>query len=274
MELTQLNRLLPGKRAFITGGASGLGAAFAQLLAKNGWILHVADINREALEATSSAWTGAAELHLYALDVRDNAQYQAVARDVLATSECVDLLINNAGVGDGALFHNYEVAHWERVIAINLLGTMYGCHHFVPGMRQQQNGLVINIGSAAGFLNVPGMSAYNVSKAGVHSLSETLYHELKSSRVHVSVAMPSFFQSNVMQQSTSSAGFKKFAEKQMKYSKTNATELAGIILQKSAQGQFRIVHPQDARRNFFLKKWFPKRVEKQFEKMMARFKQF
>ncbi|WP_281986822.1 SDR family NAD(P)-dependent oxidoreductase [Aquimarina aggregata] len=270
MKLEKLNTSYPNKSAFITGAGSGLGLAYAKLLAKNGWTLHLSDINRETLEQSSQSLEGAATVHLYTLNVSDTNEYSNVFNKVQEHSPKVDLLINNAGIGDGALFENYELENWERMIRINLLGTFYGCHHFVPMMQKQQNGLIINIGSAAGFLNGPGMSAYNVSKAGVYSLSETLYHELKSSNIHVSVVTPTFFKSNVMQSAKGSQDFKAFAEKQMKYSKTNADELAEVSMHEASKGKFQIIHPYDAKRNHFFKKWFPKLVEKQFEKMMAK----
>ncbi len=270
MKLEKLNTTYPNKCVFITGAGSGLGAAYAKVLAKNGWTLHLADINREALEQSSQALEGAIAVHLYTLNVSDIDEYSKIYAKVQEKAPQIDVLINNAGIGDGSLFKDYDAENWERMIKINLLGTFYGCHHFVPMMVQQKSGLIINIGSAAGFLNSPGMSAYNVSKAGVYSLSETLYHELKPSNIHVSVVTPTFFKSNVMQSSKGSPEFKVFAEKQMKYSKTTAYELAEISLNEASKGKFKIIHPADARRNHFLKKWFPKLVEKQFEKMMVK----
>ena len=120
-------------------------------------------------------------------------------------------------------------------------------------------------------MNAPGMSAYNVSKAGVYSFSETIYHELRSKNIHVSVVTPTFFQTNIAKGAFGSPKFAAFAEKQMKYSKTNADEMAEVVLTQAAKGKFQIIHPTDARRNFFLKKWFPKLVQKQFDKMVVKF---
>lgn len=271
MELGVLNQSFPKKRAFITGAASGLGAALTKILAKNGWTLHLSDINRDALETSVHSLEGAKATYLYTLNVSDKQQYREVVQAALEKTESIDLLINNAGIGDGDFFQNHNLENWERVVDINLLGTFYGCHYFVPTMVSQKSGLIINIGSAAGFMNGPGMSAYNVSKAAVYSLSETLYHELKVNNIHVTVVTPTFFRSNVMKNSDSPTVFKNFVEKQMKYSKTSADELAGVILTQASRGKFQIIHPKDAKQNYFFKKWFPKRVEKEFGKMMAKF---
>ncbi len=273
MSLKQLNTSYPNKCAFITGAASGLGAEYAKLLAKNGWTLHLSDINKEALEQSSKVLEGAQSVYVYELNVSDSDQYKTVYNQVKERTPKIDVLINNAGIGDGSLFKDYEADNWERMIQINLMGVFYGCHYFVPMMQEEQNGLILNIGSAAGFLNGPGMSAYNVSKAGVYSLSESLYHELKPNNIKISVVTPTFFKSNVMQSAQGSPEFKTFAEKQMKYSKTNAEELAQISLEKASKGTFQIIHPTDAKRNHFFKKWFPKLVEKQFAKMMIKLSQ-
>lgn len=270
MELTNLNQLYPNKCAFITGAGSGLGQAFAKVLSKNGWTLHLSDINKIGLEETKSQLKNADNTFLYKLNVTDEKQYKNVFNQAIINTKQIDLLINNAGVGDGQLFHKYEATNWKRVMDINVTGTFYGCHHFVPLMMAQKKGLIINVGSAAGFMNAPGMSAYNVSKAAVYSLSESLYHELKPHNVHVSVLTPTFFRTNITESMTSSDSFKGFVEKQMKYAKTNADEVAAVTLTKASKGKFQIIHPKDAKQSHFYKKWFPRKVNKIFEKMMAR----
>ena len=271
MTLDQLNDQYPNKTAFITGAGSGLGLAFAGLLSQNGWTLHLSDINFESLAQTRES-LGTSDVHLYELDVADLAAYQKVAEQVFQHQKPVDLVINNAGIGDGSLFHEYKPEDWERMIQINLMGTYYGCHVFVPHLKEQKRGLIINIGSAAGFMNAPGMSAYNVSKAAVYSLSETLWHELKGDNIHVAVLTPTFFRTNVMSQSTGPLIFRNFVDKQMKYSTTNADEVAAVTLSQAAKGKFPIIHPKEARRNHFVKKWMPGIVDRQFEKLLHKFK--
>ncbi|MEO9485751.1 MAG: SDR family NAD(P)-dependent oxidoreductase [Ekhidna sp.] len=268
--MKELNSKYPNKTAFITGAGSGLGAAFATLLAKNGWTLHLSDINFDSLEEVKSKLTGESAIFLYQLDVGNKLAYEKVVEELGKNTSKLDLLINNAGIGDAELFQDYKLDQWERMIRINLLGTYYGSHYFLP-LIERQRGMIVNVGSAAGFMNAPGMSAYNVAKAGVYSLAETLHHELKSKGVHVSVVTPTFFQTNIMSDASGSEKFVHFAQKQMKYSTTNAEEMAQVVLTASAKGKFHIIHPKEARRAFFFKKWFPKMLNKQFEKMIAKF---
>jgi short-subunit dehydrogenase len=109
----------------------------------------------------------------------------------------VDLLVNNAGVASGGEVGQLPLAEWKRVLDVNLWGVILGCHSFVPRLRQQGSGHILNIASAAGLISVGYMAPYNVSKAGVVSLSETLYLELKSVGIGVTVACPTFFGSNI-----------------------------------------------------------------------------
>lgn len=265
--IAKLNARFPSKRAFVTGAGSGLGAAFTHLLLKEGWTLYLADINETSLEQ----YQGINDVFTFQLDVSDRLSYERVASEVADHTESIDVLINNAGIGDGELFRNYKIESWERMIEINLMGTYYGTHFLLPLIGRQKEGLIINIGSAAGFMNAPGMSAYNVSKAAVYSFSESLSHELEDSGIQVSMAMPTFFQTNIMDQASGSMQFVDFAKKQMKYSKTNAEEMAQVILAEAARGVMKIIYPKDAKRNYWLKKWFPSLVRKKFRSMLVKF---
>ena len=135
-------------------------------------------------------------------------------------------------------------------------------------MIDQGGGYIINIASAASFSNAPYMSAYNVTKAAVRSLSESLYHELKPHNIGVSAVMPTFFQTNIMQHARGPKANHIFAKKMMERSKTSASEVAMEVLVKAGKGKMEIVLPQDARTNFFIKKFFPKFFERQLTKMV------
>ena len=269
MNLKKLNALYPNKIAFITGAGSGLGAAFAKVLSENNWTLHLSDINENALKNVVRDLQTNKKIFQYTLDVSDKHQFEKVVQEVFKNTESVDVVINNAGIGDGLLFKDYPVDKWEKMIEINLMGTFYGCHFFTPHLIKQKKGMLLNVGSSAGFMNAPAMSAYSTSKAAVYSLSESLHHELKPYNIQVSVLTPTFFKTNIME-NASSPVMKGYAEKQMKYSKTNADEVAEITLSKASKGKFQIIHPTDAKTKFFLKKWLPKLVAKEYHKMMTK----
>ena len=107
----------PKKRAFITGAASGLGKAFAIELAKEGWTIGMADINLKELElAASIIETLGGKPLQYPLDVSDKDQYKKVAEDFLSKVDGIDLLFNNAGVGDGSVFEDYSLENYEWMV--------------------------------------------------------------------------------------------------------------------------------------------------------------
>jgi short-subunit dehydrogenase len=169
----------------------------------------------------------------------------------------IDLLINNAGVGDGGAFTQYGLDNWEWLININLMGVVYGNHFFVPAMRRQKSGQIINIASIAGIVNGPSMSAYNASKAAVISLSETLFYELHPHNIVVSAVMPSFFKTNVMQHARGSNDALAMAQKLIDNSNLDAEPVAKEILAKAGQKKLHIILPKQARTRALIKRFLP-----------------
>jgi NAD(P)-dependent dehydrogenase (short-subunit alcohol dehydrogenase family) len=132
-----------------------------------------------------------------ACDVTKLEEVEALAERAFSEFGGVDLLVNNAGVACGGTVGDMPLAEWRRVLDVNLWGVIHGCHVFVPRLKQQRSGHILNIASAAGLVSLAFMAPYNVSKAGVVSLSETLYAELKSQGIGVTVACPTFFRTNI-----------------------------------------------------------------------------
>ena len=174
----QLTKTYPKKRAFITGAASGLGKALALHLATDGWTIGITDLYQDRLDITKQEIEKrGGKAQTYVFDVSKKEAYAKVAEDFLLTNGGIDLLINNAGVGDGGAFHEYALEHWDWMISINQMGVVYGCFHFINTFRKQQSGHIINVASAAAYSNAPRMATYSASKAAVYSLSETLKYE-------------------------------------------------------------------------------------------------
>ena len=110
----------------------------------------------------------------------------------------LDLLVNNAGIGVQGNIGECPIDDWRHVVDVDLFGAIYGCHFCRDWLVANPEGShVINVASAAAFFNSPGMGPYSVSKAGILSLSETLYAELRPRGVGVSVVCPGFFPTNV-----------------------------------------------------------------------------
>ncbi|MCW8305454.1 SDR family oxidoreductase [Acidiphilium sp. PA] len=187
--------------AVITGAGSGFGREFARIAAARGMKLALADIQQDALDAVIAelAATGA-EVIGHRLDVSDAGAMDGFADRVFATFGDVHLLFNNAGVGTGGLIWEHSVADWQWVLGVNLWGVIHGVRCFVPRMiASKQEGHIINTASVAGLLSAQTMGPYNVSKHGVVTLSETLFHDLRitGSTLGVTVLCPAFVDTGI-----------------------------------------------------------------------------
>jgi NAD(P)-dependent dehydrogenase (short-subunit alcohol dehydrogenase family) len=255
----QLTKKYPQKRAFITGAGSGLGRELCKELAADKWTIGICDISEKGLTETAELITNAGGKAIpYLMDVADKTAYQTVAENFLEKTGGIDLLVNNAGVGDGSPFEEYGLDNWEWITGINQMGVIYGCHYFIPTMKTQQSGHIINISSIAAVATAPNMSPYNTTKAAVKALSETLYAELKEHGISVSVAMPFFFRTNVLQHARGQHADSKEMGKYMVHgAKQSADAMAKRLLKKAGAGKFHILFPAQAILFFHLKRLFP-----------------
>lgn len=235
--------------AVVTGAGSGFGRAISLRLADRGARLVLSDIEDELLAETAELATAAgAEVRTTRCDVRDPEQVAALA--TLAEDELgpADLLINNAGVAVAGPMGDVPLEDWRWQIEINLFGVIYGCHTFVPRMKAQGRGWILNVASAAGLLSAPMMAPYNVTKAGVVALSETLYAELSGSGVHVTALCPTFFRTNIHTRARSPAS-DVFAqtEKLVTEAKWSAEEVADIALRGLERGELYVIPQADGK---------------------------
>jgi NAD(P)-dependent dehydrogenase (short-subunit alcohol dehydrogenase family) len=186
--------------AVVTGAGSGIGRAFALELARRGGRVVCADIDlTTAKETVVRIEEGGGDAIAVACDVGIEDEVQSLGFDAETwLGRPPSLVINNAGIGAGGRpVGQSTLEDWRRTLDVNLWGVIHGCHVFVPAMREAGAGGIINVASAAGFTAAPGMAAYNVSKAGVVSLSETLAAELSGTGVAVTVLCPTFVRTNI-----------------------------------------------------------------------------
>lgn len=253
----KLSEKFPKKRAFITGAGSGLGRAFALELARDGWTLAISDIRQDRIDNVASEVEGlGGKAFPFVFDVADKEAYRKIAHDVTQHIG-LDILINNAGVGEGGLFSECKLEDFEWVLGINQMGVIYGCHLFLPYLKKQGSGHIINISSAASFSNLPRMSAYNMGKAAVLSLSETLHGELKADGIGISVATPTFFQTNIMEQCRGDKDSQEMGQMMVDRSNLSPEQVAATILKKAGKGQFQIYVTGQAYGVHWLARMFP-----------------
>jgi len=162
-----------GKVALVTGGASGLGAAMARMLVREGARVAITDLNEASGQALAKELGEAARF--WRLDVTKEEDWSSVVDAVLATFGRLDVVVNNAGIGVVKDVETLSLQEWRLVHAVNLDGVFLGCKHGIRGMRQcGAKGSIINVSSVAGLVGVAAFPAYSSSKGGVRLLSKSV----------------------------------------------------------------------------------------------------
>jgi len=259
----ELSKQYTSKRAFITGAASGLGKAFATELAGDGWTIGMADNNSiELQKAVAEMNALGANALMYQLDVSDKDQYKIVAEQFLKDAGGIDLLFNNAGVGDGGAFEEYSLENYEWMVSINQMGVVYGCYYFIPAMKKQQSGHILNTASAAAIGCAPTMGAYNMTKAAVVAISETLYSELMDFNIHVSCIQPTYFKTNISKSARGGGTIQKITQNFIDRSGLEAKEVSQEILIRAGKKELYIILPKSAHKMWLYKRFAPTKFRK------------
>ena len=191
---------LTGKRALVTGAASGIGRATALALADQGAALFLCDVNEAGLRDVEREVAARSRCLLARrVDVASRDQMRAFADAIHAQVPALDVLINNAGVGLSGGILTTTLDDWDWVLSINLKGVVHGCHFFVPGMvARGQGGCVVNVSSMAGYFGAPDMLGYVTSKFAVFGLSESLREELRPHGIGVAVICPGIVDTDII----------------------------------------------------------------------------
>jgi NAD(P)-dependent dehydrogenase (short-subunit alcohol dehydrogenase family) len=258
------NKVSHNALAVVTGAGSGIGAAFATELARRGSRVVCSDINEVAAAKTASTISDqGGEAVAIACDV---TQLDDV-RELAAQSEswfggAPTLVINNAGVGSGgASIGELSLDDWQWVLGINLWGPIHGCHVFAPILQSAEPSNVprgiINVASAAAFGALPGMAAYNVSKAGVLSLSETLAAELSCSSVKVTVLCPTLVKTEILESGRIGAETTQLATKLMRWTGFSPARVARICLDTHDRGELYCMPQLEAKFGWNIKRLIP-----------------
>lgn len=247
-------------KAVVTGAGSGIGRAFALELARRGGEIVCADIDSaRAAETVSLVEARGGAAHAATVDVANRAEVESLAefaRTVFAGPPT--LVVNNAGVGiGGRVVGEVGLDDWNWALGINLWGVVHGCELFAPMLREAGRGGIINVASAAGFAAAPSMGPYNVSKAGVMSLSETLAAELAGSGVGVTVLCPTFVKTNVARDGRITTGSKNLASRLMELTGVSPDGVAAQTLDALDLGRLYVVPQLDANVIWHLKRHFP-----------------
>ncbi|HEX5378246.1 MAG TPA: SDR family NAD(P)-dependent oxidoreductase [Phenylobacterium sp.] len=190
-----------GKTAFITGGASGLGLAMAHAFGEAGMQVMLADIEEAALaKAVGELEERQIRVGSVLCDVAIREAVQEAAAKTVETFGKVHVVCNNAGVGAGGPIDQVKPADWDWIIAVNLMGVVYGTETFLPLIRQHgEGGAFVNTASMAGMISPPGMEPYSATKFAVVAMSEGWAGQLAPENISVSVLCPGFVRTRINQ---------------------------------------------------------------------------
>lgn len=181
---------LSGRRALVTGAASGIGRAVALSLARRGCHLALVDRDEAGMAETATLLPDGIEVTRHALDIADPAAIAALPQAVTAAHGGLDLLVNNAGVAVGGTFEEVSAEDFDWLFAINFQGVVRMTRAFLPLLQASDDARLVNVSSVFGLIAPPGQAAYCASKFAVRGFSECLRHELAATSVGVSVVHP------------------------------------------------------------------------------------
>jgi NADP-dependent 3-hydroxy acid dehydrogenase YdfG len=189
---------IEGRVAVVTGAASGIGRATAEALARRGCRVALVDIAEGSLErAAAELRADGRTVSTHRVDVADREQMERLPEAVIAEHERVHIVVNNAGV---ALGQTLEELSWEDIdwlVGINFWGVVHGCKLFLPWLKREDEGHIVNLSSMFGFAGLPTQGPYCATKAAVRSLTETLHGELAGTKVGVTSVHPGGIRTNI-----------------------------------------------------------------------------
>jgi NAD(P)-dependent dehydrogenase (short-subunit alcohol dehydrogenase family) len=188
-----------GKVAFVTGGASGIGAALATKLVAKGAEVWIADRQVGlAQELAQRLQGGGGRAHAIELDVRSYPSFDRAVAEAVQRSGRIDFLFNNAGIGVGGEIDSYTLDDWNDVFDVNLRGVVHGIQAVYPIMIRQHSGHIVNTASMAGLITTVSQASYTATKHAIVAISKTLRLEAERHSVQVSVLCPGVIRTPIL----------------------------------------------------------------------------
>jgi 3-oxoacyl-[acyl-carrier protein] reductase len=209
---------ISGKKVLVTGGSSGIGRATAKDLISKGAIVSITGRNKEKLERVASE-INAIPIHL------DASKYNTIAvktLDAFHSMGGIDVLVNNAGIGEFAKLDDIKISHFENIFATNVFGLTMLTQEVVKFFKTQQHGTIINIGSSAATSGFPSGSVYSASKFALRGLTECWRHELRRDNIRVILVNPS--------EVTTAFNDKNRTEREVQDNKLRPSEISHVII--------------------------------------------
>ena len=266
--LQKLAQRYSQKRVLVTGATSGMGEALAMQFARAGFRVAVASRNPTKVAATCEQVKQAGGDPLaITLDVNEIADFEAAVTQVDEAWGGLDILINNAGVATAGKVADVGLDVWEQSLNTDLWSVIHGCRLFLPLLEQAGAGHIANVASAAGLLAGPDIATYNVAKAGVVSLSETLKVELADSNIDVTVSCPTVFKSSLFDTEGHEGDVvegvtAKGLVKAMASTSISSDDVAASLIRAMAKRRLYDLPQRDARLQWWVLRTFPETFRK------------
>jgi NADP-dependent 3-hydroxy acid dehydrogenase YdfG len=217
--------------AMVTGASSGIGAATALLLAREGAVVAAVARRADRLEAlVKRIEVAGGRAAAFPGDIAREPEAKKVLADTLARYGRVDILVNSAGIVRPGSVETADPAHWREQIEINLLAAMYLSQGVLPGMRERRDGHIVNVSSTAGRYVGTRHSGYTASKHAVNAFSETLRQEVAELGIRVTIIEPGATATEVFDSIPNAADRAAMTQHITKAGNMSAEDVAGAIL--------------------------------------------
>ncbi len=248
-----------GKKALVTGAASGIGRATAIAMAGKGAKLFLTDINEAGLKQTAQIIEdqGGTVLLARDLDISDHGAVKTLADEIHNEYSVLDILVNNAGVAIFAQPEEMTMEDWHKVIDVNLWGVIHGIDCFVPEMvKQGRGGHVVNVASTAGLFGLPWHIAYCASKHGIVGISEVMRYDLHKRGITVTVVCPGAVNTGILDAVQIKAGEENINQLKAHFLKVaiSPEKVGAQIVRAVEKNQYMLITSGDIKLAYFLKK--------------------
>lgn len=257
-----------GKVIVVVGAASGIGREAALELLRRGASVAAVDLRQQGLDETVELAAAGDRLQTLQADITDRAAVAELPRQVLGQLGAIDGLVNMAGIIQPFVpLNDLDHEAIERVISVNLYGTIHTVKAFLPHLLERPIAHVANVSSMGGFLPVPGQTVYGASKAGVKLLTEGLYAELLETSVGVTVVMPGAVETDI----TGNSGVEapgQDAEEEMSVRMTAPADAARMIVDGVERDRLHVFVGRDSRMMNLLTRLMPRRAAHVIQRQM------